>query len=82
MDTYGTPMIRALTCASRAFYVTAPEGFTEHPILSPRGVMHVAKTGQEQALKDAHAFALQTSPDVELLSTSQVIERCPACVPI
>lgn len=78
METYGTPMIRALTRASRAFYVTPPEGFTDHPILTPRGVMHVAKTGQAQALKDALAFALKTSPDVELLSASQVIERCPA----
>lgn len=78
METYGTPMIRALTCASRAFYAVPPEGFAEHPILSPRGVMHVARTGQEQALKDALAFARERSPDVELLSTSQVIERCPA----
>jgi D-arginine dehydrogenase len=78
METYGTPMIRALTCASRAFYVTPPEGFTEHPILSPRGVMHVARMGQAQELKDALAFALKTSPDVELLSASQVVERCPA----
>ena len=52
METYGTPMIRALTRASRAFYVAPPEGFTEHPILAPRGVMHVAKTGQEQALRN------------------------------
>jgi D-arginine dehydrogenase len=78
IETYGTPMIRALTCASRAFYITPPEGFTEHPILAPRGVMHVAKVGQEQELADALALALKTSPQVEQLSVQQVIERCPA----
>ncbi|UST52527.1 FAD-binding oxidoreductase (plasmid) [Comamonadaceae bacterium OTU4NAUVB1] len=76
METYGTPMIRALTRASRAFYENPPEGFTEHPILSPRGVMHVAKHGQERELEDALAFALASSPNVVLLSTSQVVERC------
>lgn len=77
IETYGTPMIRALTCASRAFYITPPEGFTEYPILAPRGVMHVAKIGQEQELADALALALKTSPQVEQLSVQQVIERCP-----
>lgn len=46
-ETYGTPMIRALTCASREFYGNPPQGFIEHPILGPRGVMHVARIGQE-----------------------------------
>ncbi len=78
METYGTPMIRALTCASREFYINPPEGFTEHPILSPRGVMHVAKVGQEQELADAMAQALKTTPKVEMLSVEEVIKRCPA----
>jgi D-arginine dehydrogenase len=78
LETYGTPMIRALTCASRAFYITPPEGFTEHPILTPRGVMHVAKVGQEQELADALALALKTSPQVEQLTVQQVCERVPA----
>ncbi|WP_372662484.1 NAD(P)/FAD-dependent oxidoreductase, partial [Hydrogenophaga sp.] len=78
METYGTPMIRALTCASRAFYIDPPEGFTAQAILSPRGAMHVAKTGQEQELADALVFAQKSSPSVQLLSTAQVIQRCPA----
>jgi hypothetical protein len=40
-------MIRALTCLCEPhlLYIAPPEGCTKHPILSPRGVMHVAKTG-------------------------------------
>jgi D-arginine dehydrogenase len=77
METYGTPMIRALTCASRAFYERPPAGFTEHPILSPRGAMHVARTGQEQELAAAFAAARVSSSRVELLSPDGVLERCP-----
>lgn len=53
MESYGTPQVRALTLASRAFLENPPEGFAEHPLLSPRGVLMLASPGQEAAL-DAH----------------------------
>ena len=37
-ETYGTPMTRALTRASRTFLASPPPGFAEHPLLTPRGV--------------------------------------------
>lgn len=76
-ETYGTPMTRALTRASRAFLESPPEGFTEHAILTPRGVMHVAMLGQEDLLEQAMAAALQGSPDATRLSAREAIERCP-----
>lgn len=76
-ETYGTPTTRALTRASRAFLETPPEEFTEHAILSPRGVMHVAMLGQESLLEQAMAAALQGSPDASRLSAGEAIERCP-----
>ena len=30
MQSYGTPQVRALTMASRAFFENPPEGFAEH----------------------------------------------------
>lgn len=76
-ETYGTPMTRALTRASRAFLVSPPPGFAEHPILTPRGVLHVAMLGQEALLEQAAAAALQGSPDAVRLSARQAAERCP-----
>lgn len=76
-ETYGTPMTRALTRASRSFLESPPQGFTEHPILTPRGVMHVAMAGQEDLLEQAMAAALQGSPDAVRLSAREAIERCP-----
>ena len=46
METYGTPQVRALTMASRAFFDAPPEGFTDVPILSPRGSLLVASEEQ------------------------------------
>lgn len=50
MESYGSPQGRALTRASRAFYEQPPAGFTDVPLLAPRGVLYVAWDGQQQAL--------------------------------
>jgi D-arginine dehydrogenase len=46
IESYGTPQVRALTRASRAFLERPPDGFTDGPILSPRGVLMVAQADQ------------------------------------
>jgi D-arginine dehydrogenase len=51
MESYGTPQVRALTLASRAFFDAPPPGFAEHPLLSPRGALMVAEPGQEVELQ-------------------------------
>ncbi|MGO4811995.1 NAD(P)/FAD-dependent oxidoreductase [Cupriavidus sp. 2MCAB6] len=57
MESYGTPQVRALTMASRAFMDAPPAGFAEHPVLSPRGAMTVGKPGEAAEL-DQHFEAL------------------------
>ena len=80
-ETYGTPTIRGLTCASRAFLASPPPGFAEHPILTERGVMHVAMRGQEQALAASMSLARQTAVGAIELDAGQAIARCPALRP-
>ena len=36
MESYGPPGVRALTRASRAFYLNPPAGFADQPLLHPR----------------------------------------------
>ena len=43
MESYGTPTIRALTRASRAFFEAPPAGFAAAPLLAPRGALYVAR---------------------------------------
>lgn len=80
-ETYGTPTTRGLTCASRAFLSSPPPGFAEHPLLTPRGVMHVAIHGQEQQLAASMALAGQTSVGAIELDAAQTIARCPVLRP-
>lgn len=52
-ESYGSPMVTALTLASRAFLEKPPAGFAEYPVLSPRGVMLVGRAGEERLLDRA-----------------------------
>ncbi len=47
---YGPTSIRALTRASEAFFRAPPEGFTEAPLFSPRKIMMIARSDQQEAL--------------------------------
>ncbi|MCE9657346.1 MAG: FAD-binding oxidoreductase [Burkholderiales bacterium] len=77
MESYGTPQVRALTMASRAFFDRPPEGFAEHPVLGPRGAMMVASHGQEAPLQ-AHWAVLQAmSPRGRLLDAEGACEITP-----
>jgi D-arginine dehydrogenase len=62
MESYGTPQVRALTMASRDFLSSPPAGFAEHPLLSPRGALMVATSGQEDLL-EAHWQVLRSVTD-------------------
>ena len=62
IETYGTPTIRALTRASRAFYEHPPEGFAEHSLLAPRGVVYIAREGQLDLLESALRDLSQNAP--------------------
>ena len=75
MESYGTPQVRALTMASRAFLQHPPAGFAEYPLLTPRGAMMVAAPGQ-QAQLDAHWEVLRAmSPDARRLSAEETLAR-------
>lgn len=48
MESYGNPQVRALTRASRSFFEQPPAGYSEHPLLTPRGALFVATEGQRE----------------------------------
>ncbi|MFJ3048816.1 NAD(P)/FAD-dependent oxidoreductase [Pseudomonas nitroreducens] len=75
---YGTPQVRALTAASRAFFDNPPEGFVEHPILTPRGEMTVDFGGNAEELQRQYQSALASVPEMRLLDAD---EAC-AIVPV
>lgn len=64
---YGPLQVQALTRASRAFYEQPPAGFTDYPILHPRGVMYVGTAAQKTLIDAAYAEAVKHSPDARRL---------------
>ncbi len=73
---YGPAPIRALSRASETFFKTPPEGFSAHPLLSPRGVLLAARDGQEAAL-DAMTAELRDSRQVRRVDAAAARELCP-----
>ena len=76
-ESYGTPQVRALTLASRAFVNAPPVGFADGPILSPRGAILVATPAQEVELADAWQVLRATSPRGALLDARRARELVP-----
>jgi D-arginine dehydrogenase len=74
---YGNAAFRALTVASRPFFDAPPEGFADHPILTPRGVLYIAAEGQTAGLEAVADGAAALGIRTERLAPDEAIGRCP-----
>lgn len=81
MESYGTPQVRALTLASRAFLEHPPEGFAEHPLLSPRGALMVAEPGQEVHLQEWWEVLRGVTPRAQRLDAAAACALVPVLRP-
>jgi D-arginine dehydrogenase len=81
LESYGTPQVRKMTMASRAFFENLPEGFSGHPILSPRGAMTVAPPGHEAGLQTQWDVVRGLSASARRLDAREALELFPALRP-
>ena len=81
MESYGPPQVRALTCASRRFFDHPPSGFSEHPLLTPRGALFVARPDQMAELDAHEAIVRSVSDKVQRLSAADACARVPVLRP-
>jgi D-arginine dehydrogenase len=58
LQAYGNATVRALTCASRAFYLSPPEGFAPEPLSSRRPALYLAGPDRVHELR-AHFDAVR-----------------------
>lgn len=79
MESYGPPAVRALTRASRAFYLQTPQEFADQALLAPRGAMYLARPDQQHLLAQQQAELSVTCPALERLDRDQTLERV-ACL--
>lgn len=81
MESYGTAQVRALTMASRAFFDKPPEGFSDHPLISPRGAMMVATHGEDASLAEHWDIFRSVTPHARLLSGAEACALVPVLRP-
>ncbi|NNU42646.1 NAD(P)/FAD-dependent oxidoreductase [Ramlibacter montanisoli] len=77
LESYGTPQVRALTRASRAFLDAPPPGFSEHPVLGPRGCLLVAAPGQEELLQEHWELLRAMTPHARRLTAAEALDLVP-----
>lgn len=75
-EIYGNAPVRALSRASRGFLFAPPPGFSEIPLVRPRGVLYIA-AADELAAVEAFRAAPDVARDTHELSTRQALELVP-----
>jgi D-arginine dehydrogenase len=81
MESYGPPMVRALTRASRALYESPPSGLVDQPVLAPRGALYVAMHETAAQLEATRDELLATGSQVETLDAAATVRIAPCLRP-
>ncbi len=76
-ETYGGPKLQPLTTASKDFFLAPPKGFTDVPLLTKLGAIHVYQENQIAAANAAFAQMAPALPGVRRLSRDEVLARAP-----
>ncbi|MBS0524717.1 MAG: FAD-dependent oxidoreductase, partial [Proteobacteria bacterium] len=63
-ETYGSAEIRAITVAAGHFYRKPPDGFTDHPLLTPRGALLAGRAEQQADVRKAAVEFAKLVPTV------------------
>jgi D-arginine dehydrogenase len=80
-ETYGNAQIRAITVATGRFYRNLPQGFSDHPVLSPRGSLIVGRAEQQDAAQKAAAEYATLVPTVRWLEPAEALKLQPLLKP-
>ena len=76
-ENYGTAMVRRLAMAGRSFFETPPEGFAEHPLVRPRGMITIARADQIDALDEELARAQRFVPSMRRMDVEEALSLVP-----
>jgi len=78
LESYGNETIRALTTGGRDFFLSPPAGFTEHPLLSPRGALYIGRASQLDALTQIYEDTRKLIPNIERITADRALTLVPA----
>lgn len=83
MESYGTPQVRALTRASRAFLERPPAGFVDDGVrlISPRGALYIGAADRRDAVDELEAALRAEGASVQRLTAAEACARVPVLRP-
>jgi D-arginine dehydrogenase len=76
-ETYGSAEIRAITVASGHFYRDPPRGFTDHPLLTPRGALIIGRADQKESLQESAEEFARLVPSVRWRNPAETLALQP-----
>ncbi len=76
-ENYGGVVVRRLAVASREFLQNPPAAFCDYPLLSPRGMITIAHSGQLELLNEELAHARMLVPSITPLGVDAAIAQVP-----
>lgn len=77
LQAYGNATVRALTQASRTFYLSPPRGFAPEPLASPRAAVYVADAEHVPQLRAHLEAVLPLVPSLQWLEGDALLEAVP-----
>lgn len=81
VENYGPPTVRALTRASRDFFVNPPDGFSEHPLVHPNPMLWIGRPDQEASIEAELVASVEAGTPLDELSVAEARELCPLLRP-
>jgi len=76
-EAYGNAQIRGLTSGGRSFMIDPPDGFSETPIMTPRGALFVGREDQMASLDAAYQSGSELVDSMQRLNADEVHELVP-----
>ncbi|MDG1438800.1 MAG: FAD-binding oxidoreductase [Emcibacteraceae bacterium] len=73
----GDPIIYALAQIGGKFLNNPPEGFTDHPLLLPRGMLYIAQKNDKEKVIAHYEKIKKVTDDVQLVENEKIKELAP-----
>lgn len=80
-ETYGNATVRAITTASKPFYFDPPQGFSDYPLVTPRGSLIVGAESDHDHLRTVWQDLRALVPNVQWWTQSEILQRVPVLRP-
>ncbi len=76
-EAYGPAQVRALSTGGKPFFLSPPDGFTEHDILTPRGAMFLGRPDQEPQLQTVFEESRRLVDTIRRIDAAEAVARVP-----